>query len=165
MTKKQRLPFQKDSSSLLLSRKSVTQSNADKRWFFFLWNSLGISAPTDGMRDREGEWEKQLLVRAKKQSFTLYLVFSSLRRCVALGAKGHLRWERKREIGEREREGVILAAGLQNICLGLGQFFPRTAATDRQKKERLSSVYRVGLQRRFKYGFVVQTECLSIVCV
>lgn len=73
--------------------------------------------------------------------------------------------EKERDWREREREGIILAAGLQNICLGLGQYFPRTAATDRQKKERLSSVYRVGLQRRFKYGFVVQTECLSIVCV
>lgn len=79
----------------------------------WLWNSLGISAPADGMRDCEGEWEKQLLVRAKNINFTPYLVFSPLWRCVALGAKGHLRWQKKTE-KQTEREWVILAAGLQN---------------------------------------------------
>lgn len=85
---------------LLLSWENVSLKECRQEMNLCLWNRLGRSAPTDGTRDCEGAWQKQLLVKArekKQQLFTPYLVFSPLRRCVALGAKGHLRGEKERE--------------------------------------------------------------------
>lgn len=71
------------------------------RWSERLWE-----------REREknsSRWEQKILS-------SLCIWSSRLWRCVVLGAKGHLRWQKNRET---EREWIILAAGLQNACHGL----------------------------------------------
>ena len=44
---------------------------------------------------------------------------SRLWRCVALGAKGHLRWQKNKRNRQREWEWIIITAEVQNNCHGL----------------------------------------------
>lgn len=138
---------------------------------FCLWNGLGTSAPTDGLRDCEGEWEKNSSRWEQKNNlFALYLVFSPLWRCVALGAKGHLRWQKKREM-DREKEGIILAAGLQNTCVSLAGI----AQGLQLWKDKKGNAYHRFIALAFREDWnmsmkcfqclVVQTDCLSGVSV
>lgn len=96
---------------MLLELESVTQSPADQIWLG-LWNSLGISAPTDGMR----EWEKQAC--CKKKTFASLCMWSSHFYQADRVVTGHLRWR------ERERKSIsdmrwYSSHGLAAISQGL----------------------------------------------
>lgn len=67
----------------------VTQISADKWWISGYETALALGIHQMGWEVCEREWENQLLVRAENILFT--------RRRVDLGAKGHLRGQKKRE--------------------------------------------------------------------